>query len=595
VEAHGDFILGPVSPKEYKDTVAELNRSRTNRVFEFFKINPPERIGFAKHREAVEKKAAVLAAAEADAEETATSPRAAPKKTGRRGTPAAATATAEGKARKKRGGWPADSPPSPKRTRTVDVETGLVGDVIAVVPLRSAAPSVGAGKEITGPLLVPLSPQEKDSDDDSDVRIVSSVGDAPRKPSPVALGAEAPRDKDESSSTSTSSSDTSSDGTEQSASPSAPATEKDDIVAEAKEGEDEEPESSSYRVTPEEPRAAAVRLQVPAEAKLIGGKTIHFLGLMSGGHERQFLEEAGASFATPHEEEHFGKLTAAELTTACGDLSLKAFIASRCLARRLEQESKESKEESVAAVTSLQNRVAELEGRLAAEQERTRRLQQEKEDAAKSSEATLKTLHHDMETLSSAKEDLHAQLADKEAKLAEAQKETSELSGTLERYQADHIRSAEALRTDILQLLSQCNLGAPPIPFPQCTVESFNECVNACFDLIAMNTKIFGELGAAVGVRTLAYSVCSLVPSDRSSSEKTINKSDLRRLTKDNFKWPTDADLDVAQLPVLPKNLAKNFMNTFFPQRGYRLTLDESVHLSAQVRRSHFRSCFKAP
>jgi hypothetical protein len=128
-------------------------------------------------------------------------------------------------------------------------------------------------------------------------------------------------------------------------------------------------------VTPEEPRAAAVCLQVPTEAKLIGGKTIRFLGLTSGGHERQFLEEAGASFAIPHEEEHFGKLTAAELTTACGDLSVKAFIASRCLARRLERESKESKEKSVAAVTSLQNRVAELEGRLAAEQERTRRLQ----------------------------------------------------------------------------------------------------------------------------------------------------------------------------------------------------------------------------
>jgi hypothetical protein len=208
--------------------------------------------------------------------------------------------------------------------------------VIAAVPLRSAAPSVGAGTETTGPLLVPLSPQEKDNDDDSDVRIMSSVGDAPRKLSPVALGAKAPRDKDDSSSTSTSSSDTSSDGKEQSASPSAPTTEKDDITAEAEEGE-EEPESSSYRVMPEEPRAAAVRLQVPAEAKLIGGKTIRFLGLTSGGHERQFLEEAGASFAIPHEEEHFGKLTAAKLTTACGDLSLKAFIASRCLTRRLEQ------------------------------------------------------------------------------------------------------------------------------------------------------------------------------------------------------------------------------------------------------------------
>jgi hypothetical protein len=184
VEAHEDFILSPVSPKEYKDTIAELNGSRTNRVFEFFKINPPERVGFAKHRETAEKKAVTLAAAEADAEETATSPRAAPKKTCRRGAPAAATATAEGRAWKKRGGRQADSPPSPKRTRVVDVETGLVEDVIAVVPLCSAAPSAGAGRETTGPLLVPLSPKEKDSDDDSDVRIVSSVGDAPRRLSP---------------------------------------------------------------------------------------------------------------------------------------------------------------------------------------------------------------------------------------------------------------------------------------------------------------------------------------------------------------------------------------------------------------------------
>jgi hypothetical protein len=108
-----------------------------------------------------------------------------------------------------------------------------------------------------------------------------------------------------------------------------------------------------------------------------------------------------------------------------------------------------------------------------------------------------------------------------------------------------------------------------------------------------MNTKIFGELGAAVGVRTLAYSVCSLVPADRPSSEKTISKGDLRRLTKDNYEWPADADLDVAQLPVLSKNLAKNFMNTLSAQRGYRLTMDESARLSAQVRRSPSYSHFE--
>jgi hypothetical protein len=562
-------------------------------VFEFFKVNAPERVRFAKHRKAAERKAVALAAAEADAGETATSPHAAPKKAGKWGAPAPATATAEGRARKKRGGRPADSPPSPKRTRVVDIETGLIEDVIAAMSLRSAAPSAEAGGEAGRPLLVPLSLKEKDSDDDSDVRIVSFVGDAPRGHSPTAFGPEAPQDEGKSSSTSTSSSSSSSEGTEQSASLSATVAEKDDFAAAAEEDEEEEPDSSSYRVTPEEPRAAAVRLQVPAEAKLIGGKQIRFLGLTSGGHERKFLEEAGSSFAIPHEEEYFGKLSSTELTTACGDLSLNAFIASRCFARRLEQESKEAKELSAAANTSLQNRVAELEGQLAAEQERNRQLLQVKEDAANSSEAALEALCLDVEALTSTKEDLHAQLLDKEAKLANAQKEASQLSGVLEQYRADHIRSSETLRTDILELLGQCNLGAPPTSFHRCTVEAFYEWVNACFDLVAMNTKIFGELGAAVGVRTLAYSVCSLVPADRPSSEKTISKGDLRWLTKDNFEWPTDAELDVAQLPVLAKNLAKNFMNIFFAQRRFRLTLDESVHLSAQVRRSHFYFRFK--
>jgi hypothetical protein len=115
--------------------------------------------------------------------------------------------------------------------------------------------------------------------------------------------------------------------------------------------------------------------------------------------------------------------------------------------------------------------------------------------------------------------------------------------------------------------------------------------VSACFDLVALNTKIFGELGVAVGVRTPAYSMCSLVPVDRPSSEKTVRKSDIRRLTRDDYGWPSDAELDVSKLPVLAKNLTKNFMNTFFTKCGSRLTLDKSVRLSAQVRRSDLRFC----
>jgi hypothetical protein len=95
----------------------------------------------------------------------------------------------------------------------VDVETGVIEDVITVVPLRSAAPSARADGEAGEPLLVPLSPKEKDSGDDSDIHIVSSVGEAPRGRSPTAFGPEAARDDGKSSSASTSSSSSSSEST----------------------------------------------------------------------------------------------------------------------------------------------------------------------------------------------------------------------------------------------------------------------------------------------------------------------------------------------------------------------------------------------
>jgi hypothetical protein len=147
---------------------------------------------------------------------------------------------AEGKARKKRGAHLTSSPPLAKRTRIVDVETDTVGTVIAVVPLCSAAPSRGGGEKAGGPLLVPLSPKEKDSDEESDVRIMSSVGEAPHCRSPPPLGDEAPCDEGKTSSASTSSSSSSTENTGQSTSPSATGGEKDCFIAEAKEEEAEE-------------------------------------------------------------------------------------------------------------------------------------------------------------------------------------------------------------------------------------------------------------------------------------------------------------------------------------------------------------------
>jgi hypothetical protein len=157
---------------------------------------------------------------------------------------------------------------------------------------------------------------------------------------------------------------------------------------------------------------------------------------------------------------------------------------------------------------------------LAAEQDRNQHLQQEKENEVKTSQAALETLHTDVERLASAKEDLNAQLHNKGVELTNAKNEAGRLNDVLERYRTQHIRSAEVLHSEVLELLAQCNLDAPPTSFPQCTIGSFYEWVIAFFDLVAMNTKIFGELGAAVRFCTLAYSVCSLVPADRPSSKK---------------------------------------------------------------------------
>jgi hypothetical protein len=217
-----------------------------------------------------------------------------------------------------------------------------------------------------------MCPKKKDNDVESIVRIVSLVGEASRGLSPPPFGHEAPCDEGKSSSASISSSSSSSENTGLSASPSTTGAEKYDFVTEAEEEED--PKSSNYRVTPEEPQAATARLQIPSKAKLIGGKQIRFLGLMSSGHECKFLEQAGSSFAIPHEEEYINGFSLAELITACGDFTLKNFVASWCLARKLEREDKETKDSSAAAVASVQNQVTELEKLLAAEQDRNQRL-----------------------------------------------------------------------------------------------------------------------------------------------------------------------------------------------------------------------------
>jgi hypothetical protein len=57
-----------------------------------------------------------------------------------------------------------------------------------------------------------------------------------------------------------------------------------------------------------------------------------------------------------------------------------------------------------------------------------------------------------MENLASAREDLGVQLHDKDAELTEAKNEMCHLNSVLERYRTEHIRCAEILRSEVLEL-----------------------------------------------------------------------------------------------------------------------------------------------
>ena len=56
IETAADEFVGPVGLVEYKQLVEKLGRTRRNRVFSFFGINPPRREAEAVIAEAEEKK-----------------------------------------------------------------------------------------------------------------------------------------------------------------------------------------------------------------------------------------------------------------------------------------------------------------------------------------------------------------------------------------------------------------------------------------------------------------------------------------------------------------------------------------------------------
>ena len=171
---------------------------------------------------------------------------------------------------------------------------------------------------------------------------------------------------------------------------------------------------------------------------------------------------------------------------------------------------------------------------------------------------------------------------DKCAELVQLQETHSKLVSEHDTYCGEISLHVEPVCQKIHDLL--VDFGTPPAPYniKEMYIGQVFQWLSNSIGSLASAGRSFGELGAAVSARTLAHSVCSLLKPSSSGGEPSVSKSDLCLLRDPNYSWPP-AEMPVDQIPALPKNIAKNFMQNFFKKFGYSLTVAEGRRVLRKV------------
>ena len=119
------------------------------------------------------------------------------------------------------------------------------------------------------------------------------------------------------------------------------------------------------------------------------------------------------------------------------------------------------------------------------------------------------------------------------------------------------------------RLLERFGIEAPPLAGEEANFVELVELFRWLCCSVSMTdcgNQFFGELNAGVAARSLIAMVCSLVeaPAD---GEASVTKSRLRTLRDPSVQWPCAEEVKPETLPALPRNIAKNFMATFFSRK----------------------------
>jgi hypothetical protein len=140
------------------------------------------------------------------------------------------------------------------------------------------------------------------------------------------------------------------------------------------------------------------------------------------------------------------------------------------------------------------------------------------------------------------------------------------------------------------RILSSYDLTAPELPGPaDAEIMQFFRWLRSYLDMVESGSRLHEDLCATGAARTLAASVCGLLPGD-TSSLASITKAHLRHLRKRTFEWPSEEDVLPERLSPLPRILPRILLKLSTRRRGLPLCIAKGFS-----RRSRYLTCPSSP
>jgi hypothetical protein len=137
---------------------------------------------------------------------------------------------------------------------------------------------------------------------------------------------------------------------------------------------------------------------------------------------------------------------------------------------------------------------------------------------------------------------------------------------TINAYREAIRAGAEPLQTEVDELLGKLGLVAPDLSPNAPTISELFQWLRACVAMANSGSRAMGDLSAAVAVRSLSAAICRLLPAG-GGANAAFTKAQLRSMRDATFEWPPPEEIRPNALPLLPKNITRNFTATFFKDK----------------------------